>query len=84
MRRKRIQLEGWALFASIVIGLAAGIGIFILDGHLINWIVSGMENHDLKIILKVVLWMVTFTITLAISIVVGVICGSVTKILLGG
>lgn len=68
---------------SWLIGIAAFIGVFWGVSGLINLITSGIETHDLRIILKVVLWIFGFGITLGFGILAAYITGSITKIILG-
>lgn len=66
---------------SVLVGIVCCVGVFIGANALINFITSGMENHDLQVILRVILWICGFSITLAIGIVVGFLTGSLVDIL---
>lgn len=76
--------DGWRFIISLSCGLAAAYGIFRLDGVIINSLISGFENADLKMIAKIILWIITFGLTVWVSILVGVLVGKFVDILLGG
>ncbi len=82
--RRKSDWDGLKLLIAVICGILAAIGVFSLDSHIIHSLTSGVENHDLKIVLRIILWIVSFGITLFISILVGWLVGGIINILLGG
>lgn len=70
------------IIISLIVGVAAFIGVFFLTGALINFIVSGATG-DTRVILKTVLWLFGFSWTFVIGIGVGIFTGKIISILLG-
>lgn len=64
----------------VVVMIPTFIGGFILDGMLINWVVSLFENpqSDLAIVVKIGLWIITIPITFAISFFISLVVGAIT------
>lgn len=69
---------------SVVCGIAAAVGVILLDRLIINSLVSSIESHDLRAVIRIYLWLISIVITAFIGIVVGLFVGKIINILLGG
>lgn len=69
---------------SFLVGAASFIAMLWGAATLINLIVLGIQNHDIRIIVKLVIWIVSFTGIVYISFLVATFIGSILKIILGG
>jgi hypothetical protein len=58
---------GLKAFIMILSFLATIYFSFSAVNHFIHWITSGLENHDIRLILIIVLWFFSFASVLAVS-----------------
>lgn len=62
-----------------IVALAAFIGTFIGANALINLIISGIQDNDIRGIAKVVLWVLGVSLVLMIGIAAGAFAGAFTE-----
>ena len=69
----------------IIVGTFIATVYFSFSGvnHVIHWITSGFESHDLRLILVILLWFFSGGTVLAISIVLGLFFGTMVSQLFG-
>ncbi len=68
---------------SIVIGILAFIGIFYLDGMLIDWVVGPIGDAGTRHLLKIGLWVVAIMFTSGLAIWIGILAGGLARVFMG-
>lgn len=70
-------------FISVICGLATGFGMLVLANSAIKGITSGMENHDLQVIIRILLWILGAGLIIGVTVITSFVAAGLVRALLG-